>query len=131
MGGDLVEISCRSVDAEAVSVQSRIDATSRFDAPRRIVDERWHPFDEVPVPAKRKATKNVEVAADERLAVEHDGEEVHREVAPGEAAVTRRTRSRLLIQRERAGHLASVWPLSSPNSKLTLTTLTPHTSRSQ
>ena len=42
----------------------------------------------MPLPPERKETKDVEVVADERLAVEHDREEVHREVSLGDRRPT-------------------------------------------
>ena len=57
-----------------------IDPPACRDAPRCVVDERRHPFDDVPLPAEREPSKDVQVVADERLPVEDDREEVHGEV---------------------------------------------------
>ena len=87
-------------------MDSRIDATSRLDAPSGVVDERRHAFDNVPPPVEGKLPEDVEVVPDERLAVQHDREEVHRKVR----VVTGRPRD-AAGSPERAGsrcHLVSI-----------------------
>jgi hypothetical protein len=44
------------------------------------VRQRRHAFDDVPAPATTEPREDVDVVADERLAIDDDGEEVEREV---------------------------------------------------
>src|SRR5262249_54085865 len=57
--------------------------TSARPAPGRVVRQRSHALDDVPVPAERQPPEDISVVADKRLAVEHDGEEVDRQIAVG------------------------------------------------
>jgi len=72
---ELVERRLRAVDAAAVAVERRVDVAPDREAPCRVVRERGHALDDVPVPREREGRERLGVVPEERLPVQHDRQE--------------------------------------------------------